>query len=124
MALPRLTIKLFPARQGGNDLERSGSLAIPLADVQALCEWLLGQPGEHDDYLNTAVVKLAAFQYSNRSRSGSTYLTVQLREPRPSYGADGRGTPQAARAARAATGWDGNAATWAGHGSDDEEIPF
>ena len=79
MALPRLTIKLFPVREPSGDLERSGSLQIPLADVHALCEWLLSQSGTYDNYLQTEVVSLAAQQYSNRSRSGAAYLSVQLR---------------------------------------------
>ena len=77
MALPRLTIKLFPVREPSGDLERSGSLQIPLADVHALCEWLLSQRGTYDNYLQTEVVSLAAQQYSNRSRSGAAYLSVQ-----------------------------------------------
>jgi|688.fasta_scaffold02194_22 hypothetical protein len=126
MALPRLTIKLFPIREPSGDLERSGSLQIPLADVHALCEWLLSQPGSYDAYLQTEVVSLAALQYSNRSRNGAAYLSVQLREPRPRHSkpapADGQQPPQGLTA-----GWQGSGAaggSWDSGELDHGEMPF
>lgn len=80
MALPRLTIKLFDPKPG-KSYAGSGNLTLPLADVHAFAEWLLGQPGEFDDYLRENVVKLLAFEYRNESRSGTAYRTVQLKDP-------------------------------------------
>jgi hypothetical protein len=82
MGCPRLTIRLFPAQPGAG-CSHSGSLCLPLEEVTALCEWLLGQEGEFDAYLRCQVVRLAAFQYVNTSRAGKSYTTVQLRPPRP-----------------------------------------
>ncbi|APD47051.1 MULTISPECIES: hypothetical protein [unclassified Synechococcus] len=80
MGLPRLTVKLFDPKPGKSYLG-AGNLTIPISDVHAFAEWLLGQPGEHDDYLKENVVKLLAFEYSNTSRSGNSYRTVQLKDP-------------------------------------------
>lgn len=80
MALPRLTVKLFPPR-AGKSYSASGNLTIPIADVHAFAEWLLGQAGEYDDYLKENVVRLLAFEYQNTSRCGGSYRTVQLRDP-------------------------------------------
>ena len=128
MALPRLTIKLFPVREPSGDLERSGSLQIPLADVHALCEWLLSQSGTYDNYLQTEVVSLAAQQYSNRSRSGVAYLSVQLREPRPRPNTQPAANSAMASHRSPAPGWDGNGtqtSRWdSGTAADHEEMPF
>lgn len=128
MALPRLTIKLFPVREPSGDLERSGSLQIPLADVHALCEWLLSQSGTYDNYLQTEVVSLAAQQYSNRSRSGAAYLSVQLREPRPRHNTQPAGNSAVASHRSPAPSWDGNGtqtSSWnSGTAADHEEMPF
>ncbi len=80
MALPKLTVRLFPPKPG-RSYSGSGSLTIPLADVHALAEWLFAQSGEFDHFLKDNVVRLLAFEYQNRSRSGNTYRTVQLRDP-------------------------------------------
>lgn len=80
MALPKLTIKLWPPRRGGSSYLASGNLTIPLADVHAFAEWLLSQEGEFDNYLNDNVIRLAAFQYRNQSNGGGFYDTVQLKE--------------------------------------------
>lgn len=80
MGLPKLTVKLFPPKPG-KSYASSGSLTISLSDVHALAEWLLGQQGEYDNYLQQHVVKLLAFEYNNTSRGGNTYRTVQLRDP-------------------------------------------
>ena len=128
MALPRLTIKLFPVREPSGDLERSGSLQIPLADVHALCEWLLSQRGTYDNYLQTEVVSLPAQQYSNRSRSGAAYLSVQLREPRPRPNTQPAANSAMASHRSPAPGWDGNGiqtSSWdSGTAADHEEMPF
>lgn len=89
MALPKLTITLFPPRKEGSGYAASGHLTIPLRDVHALAEWLLGQPGEYNDYLRDTVVRLQAFEYHNTSRGGNPYRTVQLKESgdRPGPGA-------------------------------------
>jgi hypothetical protein len=80
MALPKLTIKLFPPRPG-KPYAAGGNLTIALSDVHALAEWLLGQAGEYDDYLQQNVVRMLAFEYNNTSRSGHAYRTIQLRDP-------------------------------------------
>jgi hypothetical protein len=80
MALPKLTVKLFPPKPG-KSYSASGNLLIPIADVHAFAEWLLGQSGDYDDYLKDNVVRLLAFEYQNTARSGNTYRTVQLRDP-------------------------------------------
>jgi len=80
MALPKLTVTLFPPRPG-KAYAASGSLVIPLSDVHALAEWLLGQAGEFDDYKQQHVVRLLAFEYQNSSRGGTSYRTIQLRDP-------------------------------------------
>jgi len=80
MALPKLTVTLFPPRPG-KAYAASGSLVIPLSDLHALAEWLLGQAGEYDDYKQQHVVRLLAFEYHNSSRSGTNYRTIQLRDP-------------------------------------------
>jgi hypothetical protein len=80
MGLPKLTVKLFPPKPG-KSYASSGNLTIPLSDVHAFAEWLLGQSGEFDDYLQQNVVRLLAFEYHNSSRGGNAYRTVQLRDP-------------------------------------------
>ncbi|NQW40002.1 MAG: hypothetical protein HQ469_12625 [Cyanobacteria bacterium] len=80
MALPKLTVTLFPPR-AGKAYTASGSLVIPLSDLHALAEWLLGQAGEYDDYKQQHVVRLLAFEYHNSSRVGTNYRTIQLRDP-------------------------------------------
>ena len=70
MALPKLTVTLFPPKPG-KAYAASGSLVIPLSDLHALAEWLLGQAGEYDDYKQQHVVRLLAFEYHNSSRSGT-----------------------------------------------------
>jgi hypothetical protein len=80
MALPKLTVRLFPPKPG-KSYSSSGNLSIPIADVHAFAEWLLGQPGEFDEYAKENVVRLLAFEYQNTAKSGSTYRTVQLRDP-------------------------------------------
>ena len=80
MALPKLTVTLFPSRPG-KAYAASGSLVIPLSDLHALAEWLLGQAGEYDDYKQQHVVRLLALEYHNSSRSGTNYRTIQLRDP-------------------------------------------
>ena len=80
MALPKLTVTLFPPKPG-KAYAASGSLVIPLSDLHALAEWLLGQAGEYDDYKQQHVVRLLAFEYHNSSRSGPNYRTIQLRDP-------------------------------------------
>jgi hypothetical protein len=80
MGLPKLTVKLFPPKPG-KSYAASGNLTIPLSDVHAFAEWLLGQSGEYDDYLQQNVVRILAFEYHNRSRGGTNYRTVQLRDP-------------------------------------------
>jgi hypothetical protein len=122
MGLPKLTIKLFPPKPG-KSYAGSGNLSIPIADVHAFAEWLLGQQGEHDEYLQQPVVRLLAFEYNNTSRGGSTYRTIQLKDP-----ADLGGPPLPAG------GGDGNrsygpASEWTpppdeGYGGFGEEVPF
>ncbi|MEB3277253.1 MAG: hypothetical protein VKM92_09845 [Cyanobacteriota bacterium] len=80
MALPKLTIALFPPRPG-KAYAASGHLVIPLGDVHALAEWLLGQAGEYDNYHQQHVVRLLAFEFHNSSRGGTSYRTIQLRDP-------------------------------------------
>jgi hypothetical protein len=118
MALPRLTIKLFDPKPGKSYLG-AGNLIISIADVHAFAEWLLGQAGEYDDYLNENVVKLLAFEYSNTSRGGNTYRTVQLKDPADL--ADGparqnRLSPAPASPLSASGNTD--------EGYDDSEVPF
>lgn len=113
MALPKLTIRLFTPRQQGGTCTGAGSLTIPLSDVHALAEWLLGQPGEFDSYGQQNVVKLQAFEYQNQSKAGNSYRTVQLKES--------SGPP-----VNGAGGFTAAAAEQAGQGSSfsPEEIPF
>lgn len=119
MALPRLTIKLFEPKPGKSYLG-SGNLVIPLSDVHQFAEWLLGQAGDYDDYLKENVVKLLAFEYSNQSRSGNSYRTVQLKDPADLQGGAGHGSPtSSATHQRTATGWDQNQPA-----TDDDDIPF
>lgn len=80
MGLPKLTVKLFPPKPG-KSYSSSGNLTIPISDVHAFAEWLLGQAGEYDDYLKQNVIRLLAFEYQNSSRGGNPYRTVQLRDP-------------------------------------------
>ena len=80
MALPKLTVTLFPPKPG-KAYAASGSLVIPLSDLHALAEGLLGQAGDYDDYKQQHVVRLLAFEYHNSSRSGTNYRTIQLRDP-------------------------------------------
>lgn len=80
MALPKLTVTLFPPK-AGKSYAASGNLVLPLSDVHALAEWLLGQAGEYDDYKQQHVVRLLAFEFHNSSRGGTNYRTIQLRDP-------------------------------------------
>ena len=80
MALPKLTIKIFPPKSGKN-YSGAGNLIIPMSDVHALAEWLLAQQGEYDDYLNAYVVKFLAFEYENTTQRNTTYRTIQLKDP-------------------------------------------
>jgi hypothetical protein len=45
MALPPLSIKLFPPRDHDASYVASGKLTIPIADAPAFCEWILSQSG-------------------------------------------------------------------------------
>jgi hypothetical protein len=112
MGLPKLTIKLFPPK-AGKSYAASGNLTIPISDVHAFAEWLLGQAGEYDDYLQQNVVRLLAFEYENRSRTGSAYRTIQLKDP-----ADlSSGPPSSAH--RSLPQQSGHQVD-----ADDDEIPF
>ncbi len=83
MALPPLSIKLFPPRDHDASYVASGKLTIPIADAPAFCEWILSQPGEFDEYLQAPVITLQAFMYLNTARnSGKTYHSVTLKEPK------------------------------------------
>lgn len=81
MALPKLSIRLFPPKKQGTKYTAVGSLTLTIAEAAALAEWLLAQPGQHDDYLNEDVIELVAFKYANTSKAGKQYETVQLMEP-------------------------------------------
>ena len=81
MGLPKLMIRLFPPKQASSSYSAAGSLVLPLDEVHALAEWLLGQAGEYDTYLGTNVIRLLAFEYLNRSKAGNAYRTIQLRDP-------------------------------------------
>lgn len=112
MSLLKLTIKLFPPKTG-KSYSASGNLSIAIADVHALAERILGQAGEYDDYLQQNVVRLLAFEYENRSRVGSAYRTIQLKDP-----ADlSSGPPSSAH--RSPTPQSGHPVD-----VDDDEIPF
>jgi hypothetical protein len=122
MALPKLTVRLFPPKPG-KSYSSSGNLSIPIADVHAFAEWLLGQPGEFDDYAKENVVRLLAFEYQNTARSGNTYRTVQLRDPRDLEGSQ----PSAAGGSHRfdstpAPGWTPRPVD--SDGRFDEDIPF
>jgi hypothetical protein len=81
MTLPKLSIRLFPPKQASTSYSAAGSLVLRLDEVHALAEWLLGQHGEYDAYLDTTVIRLLAFEYLNRSKAGNAYRTIQLRDP-------------------------------------------
>ena len=81
MGLPKLMIRLFPPKQASSSYSAAGSLVLPLDEVHALAEWLLGQSGEYDTYLGTNVIRLLAFEYLNRSKAGNAYRTIKLRDP-------------------------------------------
>ena len=81
MGLPKLMIRLFPPKQASSSYSAAGSLVLPLDEVHALAEWLLGQSGEYDSYLGTNVIRLLAFEYLNHSKAGNAYRTIQLRDP-------------------------------------------
>ena len=81
MGLPKLMIRLFPPKQASSSYSAAGNLVLPLDEVHALAEWLLGQSGEYDTYLGTNVIRLLAFEYLNRSKAGNAYRTIQLRDP-------------------------------------------
>jgi hypothetical protein len=98
MAFPKLSISLFPPKRDGTRYVANGSLRITLADAAALAEWLLAQPGEHDDYLNQPVISVPAFQYENQSKSGMAYTPVQLVD----LDSQGDRAPQQAQASPAA----------------------
>jgi hypothetical protein len=118
MALPKLTIKLFPPKKQATSYSASGNLVIPISDVHAFAEWLLGQSGEYDDYLNDNVVRLLAFEYHNQSKGGNAYRVVQLKDPLdlPGNGSQAQ-TPTTAFAV--GSGFQGNFSPCA-----DDDIPF
>jgi hypothetical protein len=122
MGLPKLTIKLFPPK-AGKSYASSGNLTIPISDVHAFAEWLLGQPGEYDDYLQQNVVRILAFEYHNTSKGGTAYRTVQLRDP-ADLGAS-QPTPAAGGTRSFSTpppGWTPRPDD--GYGGFDEDVPF
>jgi hypothetical protein len=124
MGLPKLTIKLFPPKPG-KAYASSGNLSIAISDVHAFAEWLLGQHGEHDAYLQQTVVRLLAFEYNNTSKGGNTYRTIQLRDP-----ADLEGPQAPASAGRGNRSYSSPPPGWTPRpdegcgGFDDGEIPF
>jgi hypothetical protein len=118
MALPKLTIKLFPPKKLGTSYSASGNLILPIGDVHAFAEWLLGQGGEYDDYLNDNVVRLLAFEYHNASKGGNPYRTVQLKDPSDLAGNGSQGlAPRPAYTV--GSGFQGNPSPCA-----DDDIPF
>lgn len=117
MALPKLTVKLFPPK-AGKSYAAAGNLTIAISDVHAFAEWLLGQAGEYDDYLQENVVKLLVFEYHNTSRGGSAYRTIQLRDPADLSSAGGSAPPSAA------TPWQPPLSAGGGGGIDEDELPF
>jgi hypothetical protein len=78
MTFPKLSISLFPPKKPGTKYIANGSLRFTLEEAAQFAEWLLAQPGEHDDYLNQAVIRVPAFMYENQSKQGQDYHTVQL----------------------------------------------
>lgn len=78
MTFPKLSISLFPPKKYGTKYVANGSLRFTLAEAAAFADWLVSQPGEHDDYLNEPVIRVPAFMYENTSKSGQEYHTVQL----------------------------------------------
>jgi hypothetical protein len=118
MTLPKLTIKLFAPKRQGTSYSASGNLVIPISDVHAFAEWLLGQSGEYDDYLNDNVVRMLAFEYHNSSKGGNTYRTVQLKDPSDLAGNGSQGHAQAPAFA-GGSGFQGNPSPCA-----DDDIPF
>lgn len=78
MSFPKLSISLFPPKKDNTKYIFNGSLRFTLEEAAQFAEWLLAQPGEHDDYLNQAVIRVPAFMYENESKGGQTYYTVQL----------------------------------------------
>ena len=78
MSFPKLSISLFPPKKDGTKYIANGSLRFTLEEAAQFAEWLLAQPGEHDDYLNQAVIRVPAFMYENESKQGQAYHTVQL----------------------------------------------
>jgi hypothetical protein len=114
MGLPNLIVKLFPPK-AGKGYAAAGHLTIPLSDVHALAEWLLSQEGEFDNYLNETVVKLLAFEFHNRSKSGNDYRTIKLKDP-AEFSAGS--SPSTHTPVAAATGSSHNFNTF------DEDIPF
>lgn len=78
---PKLTIALFAPKQSGKRYVATGSLSLTVEQAAQLADWLVSQPGEHDDYHDGPVVRLAAFMYENTSKAGKAYHTVQLVDP-------------------------------------------
>lgn len=78
---PKVSIALFPPKQAGKRYVATGSLSLTMEQAAQLADWLVSQPGEHDDYHDGPVVRLVAFMYENTSRAGKAYHTVQLVDP-------------------------------------------
>ena len=78
---PKLTIALFPPKQSGKRYTHTGSLSITVEQAAQLADWLVSQPGEHDDYHDGPVIRLVAFMYENTSKAGNDYQTVRLVDP-------------------------------------------
>ena len=121
MQLPKLKISLFPPKKDGTRYVASGNLTMTMADAMAFAEWLTAQPGEHDDYLNESVVKIAAFMYENETKAGNPYDTVSLvdlsaERPAPANAQRRESRTETRRAARPAAQRASN--------FDDEEVPF
>tara|TARA_R110000868_G_scaffold7988_1_gene41508 strand:- start:190 stop:516 length:327 start_codon:yes stop_codon:yes gene_type:complete len=98
MTFPKLSISLFPPKKDGTKYVANGSLRMTIGEAAAFAEWLMGQEGEHDDYLNEPVIRVPAFMYENQSKAGQDYHTVQLID------LDGQQQAPAAKAAPAAKG--------------------
>ncbi len=101
MTFPKLSISLFPPKKPGTKYIANGSLRFTVEEAAQFAEWLLAQPGEHDDYLNQPVIRVPAFMYENQSKQGQDYHTVQLvdldGQQAPQRQAPARRQPAAAR---------------------------
>jgi hypothetical protein len=94
MTFPKLSISLFPPKKPGTKYIANGSLRFTVEEAAQFAEWLMAQPGEHDDYLNQPVIRVPAFMYENESKQGQAYHTVQLVD------LDGQQAPQRQAPAR------------------------